>query len=145
MRSLSLLAVCLTAGCYSYLPLATSTPDPGTGVEVTLTDAGARELERALGTDVLRVRGRYVSTDERGLVVSVTAVETKSGDFRSWAGETVTLPTADIVSVDVRRLAKGRSILLAGVGAAGVVVTTLAFTLSGGGTPQDVGRRPPPQ
>ena len=145
MRSLTLLPFCLVAGCYSYVPLATATPDPGTGVELTLTDTGARELERALGTDVFRIRGRYLSTDERSLNLSVTGIETKDGAFKAWAGETIAVPTADVASVDVRRLAKGRSILLASVGAAGVVVTTLAFTLSGGGTSQGVGNRPPPQ
>jgi hypothetical protein len=143
MRALILIPFCFMAACYSYYPLSTATPEPGGEVSVTLTDGGAQALERDLGFDVFLLHARYLSSGESGLVVSVTAVETKGGDLRRWAGETVTVPLADIASVDLRRLAKGRTILLASAGAVGVVVSTLAFSLSGGGTPQGVAGRPP--
>jgi hypothetical protein len=145
MRAAVLMVLCFTAGCYSYFPLTTATPDPGTAVTVRLTDAGARELERTLGTDVFLINGRYVSADERGFALSVASVETRGGDRHAWSGEAVTVPMADIASVDVRRLAKTRTILLAGVGVASVAVTTMAFALTGGGTPQGTVSRPPPQ
>lgn len=144
MRAVVLIAACMTAGCYSYLPLTTSTPEPGTSLAVTLTDAGALELQRYLGLDVFIVRGHYLSANERGLLVSVASIETKRGELNSWAGEPVTIPTADIASVDVRRFARGRSMLLAGVGVASVAATTLAFSLSGGGSVPGGSRPPPP-
>ena len=69
------------------------------------------------------------------LLVSVSSVEMTRGDEVSWAGESVVLPTSQIASLEVRRLAKGRSWLLAGLGLTGLVATTAAFTLNGSTTP----------
>ncbi|PYO63630.1 MAG: hypothetical protein DMD70_03550 [Gemmatimonadetes bacterium] len=142
MRAAVFIAACLTAGCYSYTPLTTTDPEPGTSLVTTLTDDGARELARYLGSDVFLVRGRCVGGDELGLRVSVAAVETKGGDLKLWGGEIVTIPAAAIASVEIRRFAKGRSLLLAGVGVAGVAATTLAFSLTGSGSAP--GAKPPP-
>jgi len=115
-------------------------------VAVTLTDAGAMELGPYLGSDAFIVRGRYASADERGLVLSVVQVETKSGDWHPWSGETVTLPVAAVASLEARRLAKGRTVLLASVGVAGLAATTLAFALTGSGSGgSGSGTRPPPK
>jgi len=147
MKTAILIGVlCSTAGCYNYNPLTTPSPDPGTYVAVTLNDAGSDELARYLGPSIFVVRGRYLGPSTEGLLVSVSSVETKRGLGYPWEGETVTLPTDAIASMDVRRLSKGRSLLLAGLGAGGVVATTLAFSLLGGGTsPSPGGGRPPRQ
>src|SRR2546422_3956727 len=147
MRAAFLIATaCLAAGCYNYQPLLTSTPTPGTYIAVTLTDSGSTELARYLGPNVFVVRGRYLGDSDRGFLVSVTSVELKRGNELSWEGETVALPNGTVASLDVRRLAKGRSFLLAGVGAGGLVAATLALTLNGGGTPLGPGPpRPHPQ
>lgn len=139
-------ALCLTAGCYNYNPLTTPSPEPGTYVAVRLNDAGSDELARYLGPSIFVVRGRYLGPSDRGLLVSVTAVETKRGVGYPWAGETVTLPTDAIASMDVRRLSKSRSLLLAGMGAGGLVATTALFVLRGGATSlTGVGGQPPKQ
>ncbi len=115
-------------------------------VAVTLTDAGTRELGPYLGPDAFIVRGRYVRADEQGLVLAVVQVETKRGDWHPWAGESVTLATSHIASLEARRLSKGRTVLLAGVGVASLAVTTLAFTLTGSGSDgPGSGSRPPPK
>lgn len=150
MRTLSLIGVlCLTgggAGCYNYSPLTTPSPEPGTYLAVTLTDAGSDELARSLGPAAFVVRGRYLTNDERGMLISVSSIETKQGFALPWSGETVAVPDNAVASLDVRRLARGRSLLLAGVGAGGLVATTLAFSLLGGGTtPNPGGGRPPKQ
>jgi hypothetical protein len=123
------------AGCYDYHPLTTPSPDPGCYLAATLTEAGSADLARYLGPDVFVVRGRYLGTGEGGVIVSVTAVELKRGTVESWAGETVVLPSEALASLDVRRLAKGRTALLAGVGAGGLVFTTLTFALLGSSNP----------
>ncbi len=122
----------LTAGCYNYSPLTQPTPEPGASVSVTLTDAGSVDLARYLGPSVFVVRGRYVGTDDHGLVLSVSSVELVRGDEVAWAGERVTLPDDRIASVQVRQLSKRRSVLLVGVGITGLVATTAAFGLVGG-------------
>jgi hypothetical protein len=144
--SILMTAACLTAGCYNYSPLATPTPEAGTYVAVTLTSVGSQDLARYLGPSVFVVRGRYLrESDDGGLVVSVSSVERQRGDELPWAGENVALPNSAIASLEVRRLARGRSLLLAGVGAGGLVATTLAFALIGGGTQPGPGRGPPPK
>ena len=147
MRAAFLIATaCLAAGCYNYQPLLTSTPTPGTYIAATLTDSGSEELARYLGPNVFVVRGRYLGDSDRGLLLSVSSLEMKRGDELTWAGETVTLPANDIASLQVRQLAKGRSALLVGVSVTGLVATTAAFALTGGGTQLGSGgKRPNPQ
>ena len=139
-----LVATCLTAGCYNYAPLTTPTPEPGAFLAVTLTDSGSVEMARSLGPDVMRVRGRYLSSDDSGLQLSVTGVELKRGDEIFWKGETVVVPAHYVASLEVRRLAKGKSYLLAGASAAGLVITTGLFTLTGRGSARPGSGRPPP-
>jgi len=124
----------VTAGCYNYDPLITASPEPGAYLSLSLTDAGSQELARSLGPNVFIVRGRYLQHGDRGLLVSVTSVEFKLGNEVSWAGETVALPDSTISAVEVRQLAKGRSALLLGAGVAGLVATSAAFSLMGGGS-----------
>jgi len=141
--SVVIAAAYLTAACYNYNPLTTLTPEPGSYVAATLTDLGSQELARYVGPSVFVVRGRYVGDSDSALVVAVSSVELQRGDQLSWAGESVVLPSKYIASLEVRRLARGRSLLLAGVGAGGLVVTSLAFRLIGSGT-QPGGGGPPP-
>lgn len=122
-------ALCLSGGCYNYHPLATMSPDPGSYVAATLTDQGATDLARYLGPNVFAVRGRYLGDSDAGILVSVSSVELKRGEAVTWAGETITLPPGAVRSLDVRRIAKGRTLLLASVGAGSLVVTTLAAML----------------
>ncbi len=139
MRAAIGFTLCLTAGCYNYHPLATATPEPGSYVAATLTDQGSTDLARYLGPNVFVVRGRYVGDGEAGILVSVSAVELKRGDDVSWAGETITLPPDAVASLEVRHLAKGRTLLLAGAGAGSLVVTTLAVSLLANSTAVQTG------
>jgi len=145
--SVLIAAAYLTSACYNFRPLETPIPDAGAYVAATLSDSGSVELARYLGPDVFVVRGRYLGSgaDEHGLAVSVAEVETKRGDEVSWRGETITLPVDAIASLEVRRLDKGRSYLVAGVGAAGLIATTLAFSLTGSGTQPNPGSGRPPK
>lgn len=138
-----LVTASIAAGCYNYSPLTTPSPETGSHLAVTLTDAGSTGLARYLGPDVFLVHGRYVGERGDSLLLSVSSVETKRGEETAWQGETVTLPRDAIAALDVRQLAKGRSLLFAGVGAGGVIATTLAFNLLGSGTPLSPGKGPP--
>jgi hypothetical protein len=138
-----MVALCLSVACYNYRPLATPSPQSGSYVAATLTDGGSRDLARYLGRNVFVVRGRYLGESDAGILVSVSSVELTRGEDVSWAGEMITLPTDAVASLEVRRLAKGRTVLLAGVGAGGLVATTLAFSLIGSSNPiQGVGGHP---
>jgi hypothetical protein len=140
--SIVIAAAFLSAACYNYNPITTLTPEPGSYVAARLTDVGSQDLARYVGPNVFVVRGRYVGVSDQALIVAVSSVELQRGDELPWAGEQVTLPNSYIASLEVRRLAKGRSLLLAGVGAGGLVVTSVAFGLIGGGTPLGSGGPP---
>lgn len=129
-----LIAGCLTAGCYDYAPLVTPAPEPGMSIAATLTDSGSLALTHYLGPMVTVVRGRYVGTSDAGMQIAVSSVLVGNGAELPWAGETVTLPGATVQSLQLRRLSKGRSLLLAGIGVAGVAATAAAFNLLGTGT-----------
>jgi hypothetical protein len=143
MRVVVLASLIIVAGgCYNYAPLSQVSPEPGTALAVTLTDSGTQSLARYIGPDVFVVRGHYVGSDDAGMRVAVSSVELVRGDERSWNGEIVTLPDNAVASLEVRRLAKGRSFLLAGAAVTGLVVSTAAFNLVGIGAPPS--NRPPP-
>jgi len=141
-HALAIVAALVLSACYTYVPLATPSPAPGSYLALTLTDSGSEALTRYLGPNVRVVRGRYLATGDRGLLVSVSSLATQRGDELSWAGETVTLPTGAIASIEVRRLAKGSSALLAGASVAGVVATVGAVNLIGGGSSSGSGSPP---
>lgn len=132
-------ALCFTGACYNYHPLATPSPEPGSYIAATLTDQGATDLARYLGPNVYAVRGRYLGASDEGISLAVSSVELQRGDDVGWAGETITLPPGAVRSLDVRRLAKGRTLLLASAGVGGLVLTTLAAVLVGNSTAVQAG------
>lgn len=134
-------AALLAAGCYNYLPLRRSRLAPSTYVAVTLTESGSEELAPYIGPNVLIVRGRFLSASERGLALSVAAVETRRGESLEWKGETVTVPGEFVRALEKRQVAHGKTALLAGASLAGFLAAYAAFgsgsrgtaTLGGGG------------
>ena len=63
-------AAVLQGGCYNYVPLRRAALSPAAYVVVTLTDAGSEQLAPYLGPNVYAVRGRFLSTTDRGLTRS---------------------------------------------------------------------------
>src|SRR6266480_2878288 len=124
----------LLAGCHSYVPLTTPIPLPGTYVAAMLTEAGSAQVSSQLGPDAGVVRGRLLDDGQQGMTLSVQSVGLRRGDELVWRGETVTLPHASIARVELRRLAKGRSLLLLVVGATAFVALTRTFDLHVRGT-----------
>ena len=137
-------AVVLVGGCYNYQPVALApAPQSGTYVVATLTDSGARALSQYLGPEARAVRGRSLGSIDAALVLSVAAIETNRGDELAWGGERATLPLPFIAAMRSRRLAKGRSAMLVGLGVAAVIGTAAGFSLLGGGGAAGQGGGPP--
>ncbi len=149
MRGLAVLGVSLTllqVGCYNYLPLSRSHLVPSTYLAVTLTESGSEELAPYLGPNVLVVRGRFLSTTERGLALSVAAVENRRGNSFEWKGESVVIPGEFVRSVEERRVARSKTVLLAGASVAGFLITYAAFGPGASGTdPAGSGAGPSPR
>jgi hypothetical protein len=73
-----------------------------------------------------------LSSDDAGLRLSVTAVNTNRGDELTWHGETVTVPLPFIATTETRHLAKGRTAMLVGIGIAAIIGVAAGFDLIGG-------------
>jgi len=136
----------LLVGCHSYVPLTTATPLPGTYVAATLTESGSAQVSGQLGPDAGVVRGRLLDDRQEAMTLSVQSVGLRRGDELAWRGETVTLPHASIARVDLRRFAKGRSLVLLVFGATAFVALTSTFDLNvkgTGGVTSPIGPGPP--
>jgi hypothetical protein len=137
---------CLGAACYNYTPLRRSELTPSTYLAVTLTESGSEELAQYLGPNILVVRGRFLSATDRGLVVSVAAVENRRGNVFEWKGESVVIPGEFVRDVEERHAANGKTVLLAGVSLAGFFAAYAAFGPgSSGATQGGVGGPPAPR
>ena len=124
----------LQTGCYNYAPLRRSRLVPSTYLAVTLTETGSEELARYIGPNVLVVRGRFLSATDRGLVLSVSAVESRRGDVLEWKGESVVVPGEFVRSLEERQTAAGKTVLLAGASLVGFFAAYAAFGPGASGT-----------
>ncbi len=144
--ALAMVATLLQVGCYNYLPLSRSHLVPSTYLAVTLTESGSDELAPYIGPNVLVVRGRFLSATERGLVLSVSAVENQRGNSFEWKGESVVIPGEFVRRVEERRVARSKTVLLAGASVAGFLITYAAFGPGASGTdPMGTGAGPSPR
>lgn len=117
----------LATECYNYTPLRRSQLTPSTYLAITLTESGSEELAQYIGPNILVVRGRFLSATDRGLVLSVAAVENRRGNIFEWKGESVVIPGEFVRSLEERHPANGKTVLLAGVSLAGFFAAYAAF------------------
>lgn len=117
----------LQLGCYNYTPLGRSSLVPSTYLALTLTESGSEQLAPAIGPSVLVVRGRFLSATERGLVLSVAAVENRRGELLAWNGESVVIPGEFVRAVETRQTAASKTVLLAGTALVGLFAAYAAF------------------
>jgi hypothetical protein len=114
------LTVCLVLGCYTYRPLGTVQPSPGTRVSAQLTDGGARDLSGQVGPNVEHVEGDVVAVDSAGVQLAVRQIENTRGIQSDWNGEKVTVPAAAVSGWQERRLSVGGTSFLGGLVAGGL-------------------------
>jgi hypothetical protein len=143
MRELtSLVAVLSLCACYTYLPLKTPDPRPGTRVLAEITDSGSARLGEYLGREAGAVEGLVVTVSDTAIALAVTSVRARDGQQAFWKGEAVSLRRAFIGRLRERRLAKGGTLLVTGALAAGALLAVDAF--SGGIFGTEKGGPPPP-
>ncbi len=136
----------LATECYNYEPLRRSQLAPSTYVAVTLTESGSEELAQYIGPSILVVRGRFLSASDRGLTVSVAAVENRRGNSFEWKGESVEIPGEFVRAIEERHPANGKTVLLAGVSLVGFFAAYAAFGPgANGATAGGVGNPPAPR
>lgn len=133
---LFLVAVVAAQGCYTYVPVETTTPPVGERLAFELTDEGRAALAERLGPGVVRVEGNVIAADSDRYVMRVWGVsQLREGTVR-WSGETVSIGRGYVRGVEQRKLATTRTWLVAGT-ATGLLVYAMSQDLVGGGRTED--------
>ena len=143
MRRLSIAALPLLAtACYTYAPIDANAVRPGTGVRVRVSAAGAERLAPLLGTsrESRLLSGTIVDVRTDTMIVQVPTVTQAGtvGDSFETLYQRLSIPRADLVEIETRRLDRARTGAVAG-GMALVVGTLVITSLRG-----DPGKDGPP-
>ena len=119
------------AGCYTFEPYASVSPQSGERVSIDLSWYGSEELSQQVGPGVVSVWGRALDADQVSVRLSVLSTTNAKQQVTRWNGEKVRISLQDVAQVKHRRFSLGRTIL----GSGGVFVAAfLAFrTFSGSG------------
>ena len=145
MRNMTLvLALAVASGCYRYAPISMRTPEVGTRVSVSLTDAGTDDLARFVGPGVAAIEGHVVSSSDEAMHLGVTLVRLHNGAENFWKGERVSVPRVQIAEVRERRLSRSRSFLSAGTLLLAAVAAIDVFSGPGRAASRGGGGRPGP-
>jgi len=146
MRRLPLAAGLALSACYQYVPSGTAAAPAGSEVRLVLSPAGTSALVPILGRETTAVEGRVSSLSDTGYVVAVSGTLKRGPSLdgvsevsrTTWAGEMVTIPRADVASVERRSLEPRRTAVAAVLGAALAFATVRLIThvvgSSGSGT-----------
>ena len=134
----------LAAGCYTYVPVMTPQPAPGTRLSLVLTDQGRLDAARQVGPYALKVEGALVQSTDADYVLQVSDVVDIRGERSKWAGETVPLRRSYVAMTYERRLSRGRTAFLVAGLASAFIGGVLGFDLLGFATGNDSGQPPPP-
>lgn len=120
----------LLVGCYTYAPIEPARIQPGTGVRARVSGAAAERLAPLLGTTNARlISGRLVDTRADTMIVEVpTVVQMTFGSSMETLHQRVSIPRADLVELETRRLDRFRTAALAG-GVALIVATVAVQAL----------------
>jgi hypothetical protein len=131
------------AGCYQYVRVDPTAVPAGSRARTELTSQGSIRLAETLGWEERRrVEGRIIeASPEGGMLLEVVGESgaTPVGVSSRPLFERVSIPFEDLLSVELKRLSRGRTAALvgAGVGTAAAIVAA-AFDLGGfGGGDED--------
>jgi len=142
-RAVALLPLALAGiGCYTYAPLATPDPAPGTKVALVLSDQGRVGMGPSVGQGAARVEGAVVGSSDTAYVLSVSDVYGINGRRSPWTGEMVQVQRAYVANSLQRRFSRGRTLTVAGGAAAAVVAFFLTRNLLGLGGGESTGVPP---
>jgi len=112
--------------CYSLQPIGGVSPAVGSQVGFDITDAGRVALGGTMGPEIDQVEGTLLEATNGDYVLSVSGVKMLRGGHQAWTGERVQIKKEHVSRTYERRFSKGRTLVFAGVLAAG------AFVLAGG-------------
>jgi hypothetical protein len=134
-RALSLLSLgSLVAGigCYAYIPTTSTGAQPGSEVQLMLTDSGTVVLASAIGPSVGTVDGRLVSDTGGSYLLNVTRTQRRDGTEADWRGERLVIPQVLTSGIAARRFSTGRTALFSTLATGALVAIAEAFGGNGG-------------
>jgi hypothetical protein len=133
----------LLAGCYTYLPVATLQPAPGTNLSLVLSDEGRMQSMRQVGPYAMRIEGELLQATPADFVLAVSDVVDIRGTRSKWAGESVSLPRSYVMTTYEKRFSRSKTIMMATAVAGGIVALIASRNLLGLGGSGDNGTTPP--
>ena len=142
----TLLCCCLAAGgCVQYTPIALGSIPPNQEVRVEVTDDGAIRLARHLG----RLTHEVTAFVEPGTADSIAVTIWLGRDYQGTdfanVRETVVLPRAEVKSLTLRELNKGRTTILSAMALGGsIVLANKIFQQGDPNRPPGDDNEPPP-
>ena len=131
------------AGCYTYTPIATLQPAPGTNLSLVLSDEGRLQSMRQVGPYAMRIEGELLQATPADLVLAVSDVVDIRGTRSKWTGESVSLPRSYVTMTYEKRFSRSKTVLLATAVAGGIAAIIAGRNLLGFGGSGDNGTTPP--
>jgi len=131
------------AGCYTYTPITTLQPAPGTNLSLVLSDEGRMQSVRQVGPYAMRIEGELVQASSDDLVLAVSDVVDIRGTRSKWTGETISLPRTYVMTTYQKRFSRSKTALVATAVGAGIVAIIAGRNLLGFGGSGNTGNIPP--
>jgi hypothetical protein len=146
-RIVAALVLVVTTGCYSYVPAEFDTVPIGEGVRVYLSREGVTRL-RELGGDEIPgaagdqpvVQGTLTRRTASDFSVLIPVTSRQVGFLQNELGQQVTLPVADAVSVQLRKVSQLKTAGALAASTAGIAFVIVSI-IKGARQPTD---DPPP-
>ena len=143
-RALVFATAVIGTGCFTYRQVPMTGVTVGTSVKVTLTDAGTKSVEPAVGPYVLSFEGVVRGSDPSQLSIALESVNRRDAGQSQWNGELVSVTTGDIRELQEKKLDKVRSWTAGGVLIAGGTAVIVAIARALGSSSGSPIRPPPP-
>jgi hypothetical protein len=126
---------CLVAatGCYNYQVVTPSAVGPGARIRAQLSNEAVLRLEPVLGTLQREVKGEVIESDGRRLLLlarsdaTLMAAETLGATQLRATGQRIALEQQEILALEERYLARGKSAAFSAMVASGLVASAIYF------------------
>src|SRR4051812_39123990 len=115
----------LLSGCYTYTPLDSAAPPPGSNVRARLSAPAAARIAPSLGgTDARLVTGLVVDAQPTALTLEIPTVPAGTATAQTGLFQRVTLSRTDVLELERRTLDKQRTGVVVGAALVGAGVIT---------------------
>jgi hypothetical protein len=115
-----LFLILFISGCYTYQPLPTTPPEPGTRISAELTDQGSIDMSSQLGPEVAEVQGEVIQSDSTALRLAILGTANRRGIESDWQREQVAIPVNALGRLQERKLSVGGTALVGGLAIGGL-------------------------